>query len=84
MRILIAEDDADSSESYKDVLEARNHLVILAENGEECLKIYSEELKREQIEIEKRERKTTPFDAVILDYMMRGKMGCKSQRKFSK
>jgi CheY-like chemotaxis protein len=72
MRILIAEDDADSSESYKDVLEARNHLVMLTENGEECLKIYSEELKREQIEIE---RKTTPFDAVILDYMMPRKDG---------
>ena len=72
MRILIAEDDADSSESYKDVLEARNHLVILAKNGEECLKIYSKELK--QIEIEKRERET-PFDAVILDYMMPQKDG---------
>ena len=75
MRILIAEDDADSSESYKDVLEARNHLVMLAENGEECLKIYSEELKREQIETEKIERKGTPFDAVILDYMMPRKDG---------
>jgi len=75
MRILIAEDDADSSESYKDVLEARNHLVMLAENGEECLKLYSEELKREQIETEKIEREGTPFDAVILDYMMPGKDG---------
>src|SRR5215469_2856249 len=73
MRILIAEDDADSSESYKDVLEARSHSVMLAKNGEECLKIYSKELK--QIEIEKRERGTTPFDAVILDYMMPQKDG---------
>ena len=61
MRILIAEDDADSSESYKDVLEARNHLVMLAENGEECLKIYSEELKREQIEIERERGKRPPL-----------------------
>src|SRR5215467_394684 len=75
MRILIAEDDPDSSESYKDVLESRNHLVMLAKNGEECLKIYSKELKRQQIEIEKRERETTPFDAVILDYMMPQKDG---------
>lgn len=75
MRILIAEDDADSSESYKDVLESRNHLVMLAKNGEECLKIYSKELKRQQIEIEKSERETTPFDAVILDYMMPQKDG---------
>jgi CheY-like chemotaxis protein len=75
MRILIAEDDADSSESYKDVLESRNHLVMLAKNGEECLKIYGKELKRQQIEIEKRARETTPFDAVILDYMMPQKNG---------
>ena len=33
MRILIAEDDTDVSESYKDALEARNHEVTLAENG---------------------------------------------------
>jgi CheY-like chemotaxis protein len=75
MRILIAEDDSDISESYKDALEARNHIVMLAENGEECLEIYNKELKREQTEIENGERRSTPFDAVILDYMMPRKDG---------
>ncbi len=75
MRILIAEDDTDISESYKDALEARNHIVMLAENGEECLEIYNKELKREQTEIENGERRGTPFDAVILDYMMPRKDG---------
>ncbi|SRR6266487_5974 len=75
MRILIAEDDIDISESYKDALEARNHIVTLAGNGEECLEIYSKELKREQTKIQKGERKGTPFDAVILDYMMPRKDG---------
>jgi DNA-binding response OmpR family regulator len=75
MRILIAEDDIDISESYKDALEARNHIVTLARNGEECLEIYSKELKGEQTEIEKGGRKGTPFDAVILDYMMPRKDG---------
>jgi len=75
MRILIAEDDTDISESYKDALEARNHIVMLAENGEECLEIYYKELKREQTEIENGERRGTPFDAVILDYMMPRKDG---------
>ena len=75
MRILIAEDDSDISESYKDALEARNHIVMLAENGEECLEIYYKELKREQTEIENGERRGTPFDAVILDYMMPRKDG---------
>jgi len=75
MRILIAENDTDISESYKDALEARNHIVMLAENGEECLEIYYKELKREQTEIENGERRGTPFDAVILDYMMPRKDG---------
>jgi DNA-binding response OmpR family regulator len=74
MRILIAEDDIDISESYKDALEARSHEVTLTKNGEDCLKIYRQELKREQIEI-KKERRGTPFDAVILDYMMPRKDG---------
>lgn len=46
MRILITEDDADISESYKDALEARNHKVLLTDDGEECLKIYSKELNQ--------------------------------------
>ena len=75
MRILIAEDDIDVSESYKDALEARNHEVILAEDGEECLKIYRTELKGKQAELEKGERTGTAFDAVILDYMMPRKDG---------
>ena len=75
MRILIAEDDSDISESYKDALEARNHIVMLAENGEECLEIYNKELKRDQTEINNGDRKSTPFDAVILDYMMPRKDG---------
>ena len=75
MRILIAEDDIDVAESYKDALEARSHDVILAKNGEECLKIYSTELKGKQMELEKRRRVGTAFDAVILDYMMPRKDG---------
>lgn len=70
MRILIAEDDIDVSESYKDALEARNHEVALAKNGEECLKIYRTALKSKQTELNKGENTGTAFDAVILDYMM--------------
>ena len=75
MRILIAEDDIAVSESYKDALEARNHEVTLAKNGEECIKIYRTELKGKQTELEKRESIDTAFDAVILDYMMPRKDG---------
>jgi DNA-binding response OmpR family regulator len=84
MRILIAEDDVDISESYKDALEAKNHLVILAGNGEECLEIYSKELKRIQPEIEKGEKRGTPFEAVILDYMMPRKDGMQVAKEILK
>ncbi|PWU79126.1 MAG: hypothetical protein DLM72_18965 [Candidatus Nitrosopolaris wilkensis] len=76
MRILIAEDDTEISESYKDALEARKHEVLLTDDGEECLKVYSEELKQT---LSNRDEKTknidAPFDAVILDYMMPRKDG---------
>jgi DNA-binding response OmpR family regulator len=75
MRILIAEDDIDISESYKDALEARNHDVTLTMNGEDCVTSYRQAFKREQIGIKKGGRKGTPFDAVILDYMMPRKDG---------
>jgi CheY-like chemotaxis protein len=78
MKILIAEDNVDVSESYKDALEARNHKVLITNNGEECLKIYSGELKQSLSGVEKKKPKKTdgpPFDAVVLDYKMPRKNG---------
>jgi CheY-like chemotaxis protein len=79
MKILIAEDDVDISESYKDALESRKHEVILAKNGEECLKRYNEryneEMKHTKSQRSKKNHNYTPFDAVILDYKMPKKDG---------
>ena len=75
MKILIAEDDVDISESYKDALESREHEVILAKNGEECLKRYNEEMKHTKSQRSKKNHNYTPFDAVILDYKMPKKDG---------
>jgi DNA-binding response OmpR family regulator len=76
MRILIAEDDADISESYKDALEARDHKVLLTDDGEECLRVYSEELKQTLSKGDDKTKKIeAPFDAVVLDYMMPRKDG---------
>ena len=47
MRILIAEDEPDIWRPYKIALEYRNHEVIIAENGDQCLKIYNEEFLRQ-------------------------------------
>ncbi len=44
MKILIAEDEPDIWKPYKIALEARNHKVVVTENGEECLEIYQQEL----------------------------------------
>ena len=75
MKILIAEDDPNISESYRDALEARSHTVILARDGEECLKIYSDELKQMLSSESMVNKIVAPFDAVILDYMMPRKDG---------
>jgi CheY-like chemotaxis protein len=47
MRILIAEDEHDIARTYQIALEDRNHEVIIAEDGNECTKIYNEELFRQ-------------------------------------
>lgn len=45
LRILIAEDDPDIWTPYKIVLEKRGHIVDIAQNGEECIKVYNISLK---------------------------------------
>jgi CheY-like chemotaxis protein len=45
LRILIAEDDPDIWIPYKIALEKRGHDVNLAQNGEECIKLYKTALK---------------------------------------
>ena len=69
MKILIAEDEPDITMAYKIALERRNHQVVLAENGEECLKAYGDALKHMS------NSDSMPFDAVVLDYRMPKKDG---------
>jgi CheY-like chemotaxis protein len=53
LRILIAEDDEDTTNMYRIVLEARGHNVLTTNNGRQCLEVY---------------RLSPPYDVVILDY----------------
>jgi CheY-like chemotaxis protein len=69
MRISIAEDDYDTAISYKRELEERNHRVVITDNGEECLKVYHEQLQKVKSETDATKH-IQPFDVVILDYKM--------------
>jgi CheY-like chemotaxis protein len=43
LKILIAEDEADIALSYKLALELRNHIVLVANNGVDCINMYQNE-----------------------------------------
>jgi DNA-binding response OmpR family regulator len=60
MKILIAEDEEDIGEQYKMILEALGHEVILTKDGEECLKTYRDVTTND----------VSPFDVVVIDYLM--------------
>lgn len=77
MKVLIAEDDPDISLTYKKGLDMKNYNVTIASNGEDCLKIYNEELHKITFNINSSDHhhsyslaNTPPFDIVILDYLM--------------
>lgn len=61
MRILIAEDEPGTNETYRLLLDDEGHEVTVTANGEECLQIYR--------------RNVDAFDLLILDYRMPVKDG---------
>ena len=75
MKILIAEDEPDLREQYKEFLEQNNHhIVTTTKDGEECLSIFKSENKKWASKKDDTET-DSPFDAVILDYQMPKKNG---------
>jgi CheY-like chemotaxis protein len=77
MRVLIAEDENDLLDQYKDVLEDKGHQVTTSKNGDECIRIY----RIESENIKKTDDSALPFDAVILDYQMPIKNGLETAKK---
>jgi CheY-like chemotaxis protein len=69
VNILIAEDDRDTAVLFKMALEKRKHHVVTANNGEDCLKIYQEQLQNIRLKTDLAQH-IQPFDAVVLDYKM--------------
>jgi CheY-like chemotaxis protein len=72
MRVLIAEDDPNILKPYLVALDARGHDAFAADNGEECLRIYKEEIIKVA---DSSKENHLPFDAVVLDYRMPKKDG---------
>jgi CheY-like chemotaxis protein len=80
MRILVAEDEEDIKKIYDWNLADRGHEVILTSDGEECVKVYRQQLQEHQEEEEQRHHEmssssSSTFDVVILDYKMPKKDG---------
>jgi CheY-like chemotaxis protein len=80
LKILIAEDEPGIALTYKISFEDRNHDVIVAGDGEECVKQYKAALDDFKNSEQSRWRKT-PFDVVILDYKMPRKDGMQVARE---
>jgi len=77
MKILIAEDDKNILELYKNVLESRNHQVWTAEDSERCIQIYRQELDK----IQDSGVISHPFYVVILDYKIPKKEGLQTAKE---
>ncbi|MGI0048149.1 MAG: response regulator [Nitrososphaera sp.] len=74
MKILIAEDEMAIGNDYKLILESRNHQVILARDGEQCVLAYEKVHRAMHSEFPSTEDRT-PFDLVVLDFRMPKKDG---------
>ncbi len=69
LKILIAEDDEDISRQYQMALDELGHEVYLTKDGQECIKNYDYALTFNN------ENRSTPYDVVVVDYLMPVKDG---------
>ena len=67
MKILIGENEKSIARTYTKILKKRNHKVRIADNGEDCLKVYRRSQKLTSTGPSMHDK---PFDAVILNYKM--------------
>lgn len=64
LKILIAEDDEDIGHQYQMVLDELGHEVYLTKDGQECIKNYDYAFSFNC------ENRPTPYDVVVIDYLM--------------
>lgn len=77
MKILVAEDNKFAAKQYKTLLEKNGHIVVVTEDGHECVKTYKERLKKTEFD----SLDESPFDVVILDHNMPKKSGAKAAKE---
>jgi len=70
MKILLAEDMDAITSLYELILAKKGHILVIANDGEECIKYYRQEWQK----IDSKDNKL-PFDLVILDVRMPKKDG---------
>ena len=68
LRILSGEDNEFAAMQYRKVFEKNQHQLTIAQDGEECVATYRRALQGLT-------PKTTPFDVVLLDFVMPKKNG---------
>ena len=66
MKILTAEDEVYMNEMYRDTLEPLGHQIKTTESAEKCITEYKNAMSKET---------SSPFDIVIIDYLMPEKNG---------
>lgn len=78
MKVLVAEDEKDIAESYRDMFKKRGYFCQIAYDGKECVRMYRQAVKDAEEGQQQQAAKTgkpatalpLPFDVVILDYKM--------------
>jgi CheY-like chemotaxis protein len=68
VKLLVAEDDYSTTDLFRHILEGRGHDVTVVSRGEQCLKIYSEQLTI--VRDSPAHGHVSPYDSVILDYKL--------------
>ncbi len=79
MKLLIVDDDPEIVSLYTHLLSRRGHKVVIARNGELCLRIYSRRL--EEVLLKRPAYYVQPFDTVILDYKLPDRNGFEIARE---
>jgi CheY-like chemotaxis protein len=75
MKILVAEDEEDIRTVYFMTFLERGHEVILTSDGDECLKVFRQDLPEHEEDQQHNRKTSSYFDVVILDYKMPKKDG---------